>query len=64
MKRIECLGKKFDPYYHEAVLKEKSDKEDGTIIDELQKGYLLHSNVLRYAKVKVADNQCKNDLKK
>ena len=56
LKKIECLGKKFDPYYHEVVLKANSDKEDGTIIDELQKGYLLHSKVLRYAKVKVSDN--------
>ncbi len=54
LKKIECLGKKFDPYYHEVVLKENSDKEDGIIIGELQKGYLLHSRVLRYTKVKVS----------
>jgi molecular chaperone GrpE len=56
LKRIEALGKKFDPYYHEALLSEKSDKEEGTILEELQKGYMLHSKVIRHSKVKVAKN--------
>jgi len=55
LKQIEALGKKFDPYYHEAFLKEKSDKEDGTVLEELQKGYMLKSKVIRHSKVKIAE---------
>ncbi|MGQ9788708.1 MAG: nucleotide exchange factor GrpE [Candidatus Hadarchaeaceae archaeon] len=56
LRPIEARGKKFDPYYHEAVLREESDQEEGTIIDELQKGYMLKSKVIRHSKVKVAEN--------
>jgi len=52
--KIEALNQKFDPYIHEALLAEKSDKEPNTIIEELQKGYKLHDKVLRHAKVKVS----------
>lgn len=58
LRPIEALGKKFDPYYHEAVLREKSDQEEGTIIEELQKGYMLKSKVIRHSKVKVAEKSC------
>jgi len=53
IKKIEAKGK-FDPHQHEALMAEESDKEKGTIIQELQKGYLLNDKVLRTAKVKVA----------
>lgn len=57
LKKIEALGKKFNPYIHEALLKEKSDKEDGIILEEIQSGYVLKSKVIRHSKVKVADNE-------
>jgi molecular chaperone GrpE len=57
LKRIEALGKKFDPYYHEALIKEKSNGEDGTISEEIQAGYMLKSKVIRHSKVKVVDNK-------
>ena len=57
LKYIEAEGKKFDPFLHEALLTEKSDKEDGTIIEELQKGYIFNDVVLRHSKVKVAKNK-------
>ncbi len=45
---------KFDPYYHEAVaVEDAEDRENGEIIEVLQKGYLLNNKVLRHAKVKV-----------
>jgi len=44
----------FDPHYHEALLSETSDKEAGTILEVLQKGYLLGETVIRHAKVKIA----------
>ena len=56
LRRIEALGKKFDPYYHEAVLTGKSDMPEGTVIEEMQTGYLLNSEVIRHSKVKVAKN--------
>ena len=56
LKHIDALGKKFDPNFHEILLKEMSDKEDGIILEELQKGYLLKSKVIRPSKVKIAEN--------
>ncbi len=53
VRKIEAVGK-FDHYKHEALLSEEADKEKGTILEELQKGYLLHDKVIRTAKVKVA----------
>jgi molecular chaperone GrpE len=51
---IEAIGKPFDPAYHEAVLQIESDEHpENTVIEELQKGYLLNNKVLRTAKVKV-----------
>ena len=54
LKRIEALGKRFDPYYHEALMQENSEKEDGTIVEEFQPGYILKDKVIRPAKVRVA----------
>ncbi len=58
---IKCEGEKFDPYYHEALLTEESDKEEGTILEELQKGYLLNEKVIRHSKVKVAKKSHSGD---
>jgi molecular chaperone GrpE len=54
LRRIEAVGKKFDPYYHEAFLQEESDEPEGTVLEELQKGYMLNLRVIRHSKVKVA----------
>jgi molecular chaperone GrpE len=51
---INCNGKKLDPNLHDVMLKEASDKDEGTILEEFQKGYLLHSKILRHSKVKVS----------
>ena len=51
---IESSGKKFDPYKHEALMVEDHDDYDeGTVIEELGKGYTLDSKVIKYSKVKV-----------
>lgn len=50
---IPAVGEHFDPYYHEAVLTTHGDYEDDTIVEELEKGYLLNNRVLRPSKVKV-----------
>ena len=57
LKPIETRGKKFDHNYHEALMQEDSDEEEGTILEEFQKGYMLHNTVIRHAKVKVARNE-------
>lgn len=53
IKEIKVLGEKFNPQFHEAVEQVKSDKKEGTIVEEVQKGYMLGERVLRVAKVKV-----------
>ncbi len=53
---IECKGKCFDPYLHEALLIEKSDKQDNLITEELQKGYRFCDVIIRHSKVKVNSN--------
>jgi molecular chaperone GrpE len=51
---IDTKGKKFDPYLHEVMLCENSDKEEESVLEEFQKGYKLKGAVLRHSKVKVA----------
>ena len=48
VKKMETVGKKFDPYKHE-ILDIVNGKEDDVVIEELQKGYLIHDKVLRTA---------------
>ncbi len=57
VKPIEAEGKIFDPHYHEALMQvEHKDLPEHTVIEVLQKGYLIHERVLRTAKVKVSKN--------
>ncbi|MBT9161150.1 MAG: Protein GrpE [Dehalococcoidia bacterium] len=51
LERIETEGNDFDPNFHQAVLYEEG--EEGKIVEELQKGYMLHGRLLRPAMVKV-----------
>lgn len=54
---VDSVGKTFDPSYHEALMQiESVDHQDGVIVEEFQKGYLLGDRVVRTAKVKVAKN--------
>ncbi len=51
---IEAVGKPFDPNFHNAVMQDtESDAESGTVVEEFQKGYMLHDSVIRYSMVKV-----------
>ncbi|MBW2993352.1 nucleotide exchange factor GrpE [Candidatus Woesearchaeota archaeon] len=59
LKRIECKNKMFDPYLHEAMMQEISDKKEGMILEELQSGFMFNSAVIRHAKVKVAKHENK-----
>ena len=52
---VETEGERFDPHYHEAVTHEEiPGYEEGQIIGEVQKGYILGDRVLRPALVRVA----------
>ena len=55
IKQIDCLGKKFDPNFHQAVSEEiNNDKETGEIIKVIQIGYLIKDRLLRPASVVIA----------
>lgn len=53
LKPMEAAGKPFDTDYHEAITQIPAPTPDmaGKVVDEVEKGYLLHDKVLRYAKV-------------
>ena len=45
---IECINKKFDPNFHQAMLEiEDNTKEAGIVIQEIQKGYIMKNRLLR-----------------
>ena len=45
---IECMNKKFDPNFHQAMLElEDNTKESGTVVQEIQKGYMMKDRLLR-----------------
>jgi len=46
---IEALGKPFDPNFHEAAM--YGQGEEGTVVAELQKGYMFHNRILRPSRV-------------
>lgn len=51
---VDCLNKKFDPNFHQALSEIESEKDPGTVIEEIQKGYMLHDRLLRPSLVNVA----------
>ena len=54
---IETKGKPFDPNFHQAVMRvEDAEKEDGEIVAELQKGYMVKGRVVRPSMVQVVGN--------
>tara|TARA_B100001057_G_scaffold9483_1_gene8877 strand:- start:748 stop:1392 length:645 start_codon:yes stop_codon:yes gene_type:complete len=55
IKLIECLNKKLDPNYHQAMMEiENDEKEPGTIIQEIQKGFTIKDRLLRPSLVGVS----------
>lgn len=54
LERIESIGKKFDPYLHEAIMIEETlNNDDGLVVEEFRKGYKLNGKVIKPSKVKV-----------
>jgi len=54
LERIMALGEKFDPTIHEAMLQEESEKESGTVLEEIISGWKLNGKIIRPTKVKVS----------
>jgi len=55
VRRIEAVGKEFDPNIHEALMQVESDEhEENHVISEFEKGYILNDRLLKPAKVSVA----------
>ncbi len=55
IKPIECLDKKLDPNFHQAMIEIEEDKKDpGTIIQEIQKGFTMKDRLLRPSLVGVS----------
>ena len=64
IKAIESIGKKLDPNLHQAMMEiENDDKEPGTIIQEIQKGFMMKDRLLRPALVGVSKKTEKKDQK-
>ena len=62
VKPIEAKGQVFDPTFHEAVMQEETDEVDpNTVVNELQKGYLIHNRLLRPSMVVVARSRANKD---
>jgi len=54
VEQISALGQKFDPALHQAMTqRQENDKQDGTVLEEFQKGYKLNGRVIRPSKVVV-----------
>ena len=55
VKPIETEGRKFNPKFHEVVQEiEDNDHEEGTIVKEITKGYIIRGEVMKYSKVCVS----------
>jgi len=55
LNQVPTVGETFNPYVHEAIeAVENSDQPEGTIVEEVQKGYTLGDETLRPARVKVS----------
>ena len=64
IKPIECLNKKLDPNYHQAMIEIEDDqKEPGTIIQEIQKGFTIKDRLLRPSLVGVSKKSANKDKK-
>ena len=62
---IDCVKKKFDPNFHQAMLEvENSSQEPGTIVQEIQKGYMMKDRLLRPSLVGVAKKREEKSEKK
>ncbi len=65
VKPVESLKKHFDPNFHQAVMTEETDDHtEHIVINELQKGYIMHNRLLRPAMVVVSTPKVKSNNEK
>ena len=65
IEQIECINKKFDPNFHQAMLEvENNTKEPGIIVQEIQKGYMMKDRLLRPSLVGIAKKREEKGEKK
>ncbi|MEK6909437.1 MAG: nucleotide exchange factor GrpE [Nanoarchaeota archaeon] len=57
IKPFDSEGNSVDPYKHEVIEMVSSNKSEGTVIEEIQKGYSLGDKILRVAKVRVSNGE-------
>ena len=58
---VECVYKPFDPETQEAIAYVPSEKDEGTVIDEVVKGYRMKERVIRCARVAVSQGKSKEN---
>ena len=64
IEKIDALNKKFDPNFHQAIAEIEDDKVDpGTIVQEIQSGYMFRERLLRPSMVAVSKKVVKKDPK-
>ena len=64
IEHIQCMNKKFDPNFHQAMLEIEDDTKDGsTVVQEIQKGYMMKDRLLRPSLVGVTKKRTKKDEK-
>jgi len=54
IERVKSVGEALDPHRHQAMIEMPSDEEPGTIVEEMQPGYVMKDRLLRPALVAVA----------
>ncbi len=65
VKPFESLGKTFDPSLHQAVMQEETEAHpENSVVQELQKGYMMHDRLLRPAMVVVSKKKTKSENQK
>jgi len=57
LSEMKCEGEQFDPYKHEAVLHEPSERKENEIVRVVRKGYLFRGKVIRHAIVSVSNGK-------
>ncbi len=59
--KIDTVNKKFDPNHHQAMMEiENNDLDEGTVVQEIQNGYMMHDRLLRPAMVGVSKKSKKD----
>lgn len=64
VEEVEALGKPYDANVHEAILQKEHEGPENVIIEEMQKGYILHGRVIRPSMVIVSKKQVSRPLDK